>query len=293
MDGVVNVFKPHGMTSHDVVAKLRKIYHTKKVGHTGTLDPDAIGVLPVCIGQGTRLVEFLTDKDKVYKTIIRFGMETDTQDISGKVIRTAQMPTLTREEFIEVTRSFIGEIEQVPPMYSAIKKDGRPLYQLAREGKTIDLEPRKVMVYDIKVLLYENHHAMLEVHCGKGTYIRTLCQDIARACHSAGTMEYLMRTKSGNFAVEDSVPLDVLEQAENPEKYVQSMEKALQSMACLHFAQECVPSLQNGMSQQVQADDGIYWASDSEGNLQEIGQCKDGIFKPHKVFKASVVNEGI
>ena len=134
MDGIVNVMKPAGMTSHDVVAKLRRVYHTKKVGHTGTLDPDAIGVLPICVGQATRLVEYFTEKDKTYKVIMKFGNETTTQDSSGEVTITTELPTLSKAEFCAVTEQFIGEIQQVPPMYSAIKKDGQPLYKLAREG---------------------------------------------------------------------------------------------------------------------------------------------------------------
>ena len=171
MDGIVNVMKPAGMTSHDVVAKLRRVYHTKKVGHTGTLDPDAIGVLPICVGQATRLVEYFTEKDKTYKVIMKFGNETTTQDSSGEVTITTELPTLSKAEFCAVTEQFIGEIQQVPPMYSAIKKDGQPLYKLAREGVEVEIEPRPVTIHGIKVLMYNKESAMLEVHCGKGTYI--------------------------------------------------------------------------------------------------------------------------
>ena len=230
MDGIVNVMKPAGMTSHDVVAKLRRVYHTKKVGHTGTLDPDAIGVLPICVGQATRLVEYFTEKDKTYKVIMKFGNETTTQDSSGEVTITTELPTLSKAEFCAVTEQFIGEIQQVPPMYSAIKKDGQPLYKLAREGVEVEIEPRPVTIHGIKVLMYNKESAMLEVHCGKGTYIRTLCQDLARACGSSAHMTYLMRLSSGDFNIAEAVPLARLEQSETPEQFLQGMNDCLHAM---------------------------------------------------------------
>lgn len=196
-DGVVNILKPAGMTSHDVVAKVRRIYQTKKVGHTGTLDPEAVGVLPICVGQATRLVEYLTEKDKRYRVLLKFGRETDTQDATGNVIKETAVCTLEREAFAELLDQFVGEIKQVPPMYSAIKKDGQPLYKLARQGIAVEVAPRTVTIHEIKLLMYNGESAMLEVHCGKGTYIRTLCQDIGRAAGSSAYMEYLLRTQSG------------------------------------------------------------------------------------------------
>ena len=149
MDGIVNVMKPAGMTSHDVVAKLRRVYHTKKVGHTGTLDPDAVGVLPVCVGQATRLVEYFTEKDKTYKVIMQFGTETNTQDASGEVTVTTELPSLSKAEFVALTEQFIGEIQQIPPMYSAIKVEGKKLYELAREGKVIERKGRPITIHNI------------------------------------------------------------------------------------------------------------------------------------------------
>lgn len=292
MDGIVNVMKPAGMTSHDVVAKLRRIYHTRKVGHTGTLDPDAVGVLPVCIGQATRLVEYLTDKEKTYKTVMKFGSETNTQDASGEVTVTTELPSLSREEFVAVTQQFIGEIQQIPPMYSAIKKDGQPLYKLARQGIDVEVEPRPVVIHEIKVLMYQPESAMLEIRCGKGTYIRTLCQDIARACGSSGHMAYLMRTKSGVFGADTAVALSRLEESEHPEQFLMDMNTSLADMPALAVEDAAMlVRVQNGLAQRVPgaaqlAEGTVCRALDSQGNLVAIGTIEKESFQPNKVFKS-------
>ena len=291
MDGIVNVMKPAGMTSHDVVAKLRRVYHTKKVGHTGTLDPDAIGVLPICVGQATRLVEYFTEKDKTYKVIMKFGNETTTQDSSGEVTITTELPTLSKAEFCAVTEQFIGEIQQVPPMYSAIKKDGQPLYKLAREGVEVEIEPRPVMIHGIKVLMYNKESAMLEVHCGKGTYIRTLCQDLARACGSSAHMTYLMRLSSGDFNISDAVPLARLEQSETPEQFLQGMNDCLHAMPAVTVTdKKMMERIVNGLSQKAQgaeslAEGTVCRAVTQEGMLLAIGTIINQAFQPNKVFK--------
>jgi tRNA pseudouridine55 synthase len=291
MDGIVNVMKPAGMTSHDVVAKLRRVYHTKKVGHTGTLDPDAIGVLPICVGQATRLVEYFTEKDKTYKVIMKFGNETTTQDSSGEVTITTELPTLSKAEFCAVTEQFIGEIQQVPPMYSAIKKDGQPLYKLAREGVEVEIEPRPVMIHGIKVLMYNKESAMLEVHCGKGTYIRTLCQDLARACGSSAHMTYLMRLSSGDFNIADAVPLARLEQSETPEQFLQGMNDCLHAMPAVTVTdKKMMERIVNGLSQKAQgaeslAEGTVCRAVTQEGVLLAIGTIINQAFQPNKVFK--------
>ncbi|MBO5302061.1 MAG: tRNA pseudouridine(55) synthase TruB [Peptococcaceae bacterium] len=292
MDGIVNVMKPAGMTSHDVVAKLRRVYHTKKVGHTGTLDPDAVGVLPVCVGQATRLVEYFTEKDKTYKVILKFGAETNTQDASGEVTVETELPSLSKAEFIAVTEQFIGEIKQVPPMYSAIKKDGQPLYKLARQGVEVEVEPRPVVIHGIKVLMYNKESAMLEVHCGKGTYIRTLCQDLGRACGSSAHMTYLMRLSSGMFTITDAVPLARLEQSETPEQFLQDMNSCLGDMPSLIITDgKMTERLVNGLSQKAPGadllpDGTVCRAVTQEGILLSIGTIVDKAFQPNKVFKS-------
>ena len=292
MDGIVNVMKPAGMTSHDVVAKLRRVYHTKKVGHTGTLDPDAIGVLPICVGQATRLVEYFTEKDKTYKVIMKFGNETTTQDSSGEVTVTTELPTLSKAEFCAVTEQFIGEIQQIPPMYSAIKKDGQPLYKLAREGVEVEIEPRPVTIHGIKVLMYNKESAILEVHCGKGTYIRTLCQDIARACGSSAHMTYLMRLSSGDFTIADAVPLARLEQSDAPEQFLQDMNTCLHAMPALVISDDkMITRIVNGLSQKAPGAESlsegtICRAVTQEGVLLAIGTISNQAFQPNKVFKS-------
>ena len=207
-NGVINVFKPPGVTSHDVVAKIRKILKTKKVGHTGTLDPDAVGVLPICIGKATRLAEYLTADKKIYRTILTFGYETDTQDSSGQIISQKPLPEASIEQFGKNLEAFLGEIEQLPPMYSAVKVNGQPLYKLARQGQEIERKSRKVYIHKIDLLEYDGNKALLEIACGKGTYIRTLCQDIARSLNSAGHMSFLIRVKSGVFQINHGFTLE-------------------------------------------------------------------------------------
>lgn len=292
IDGVVNVLKPAGMTSHDVVGRLRRIYQTKKVGHTGTLDPDAVGVLPVCIGQATRLAEYFTEKEKCYRAIMRFGMETTTQDQSGECLCTALVPELDKAAFVALLQEqFLGEIRQVPPMYSAIKKDGQPLYKLARQGVTVEVESRTAVIHRIDVLMYNRESAMLEVTCGKGTYIRTLCQDIGRACGSRAYMGYLMRTASGSFTIDQAIPLEKLAASDNPGQYVVPMVEALHTMATLLVEQEQNRMrILNGLPQRMAgvkafAQGTIVKAVTPEQELLAIGKIDEEYFKPDKVFK--------
>lgn len=212
MDGILVIRKEKGYTSHDVVAKLRGILHMKKIGHTGTLDPAAEGVLPVALGRGTRLVELLTEKEKTYEAVLRLGVSTDTQDMTGTVL--SEMPvTVTEEEVREAVESFVGEQMQVPPMYSALKVNGKKLYELAREGKTIERKPRPVVFYEIRIMDISLPLVRISVTCSKGTYIRTLCNDIGEKLGCGGAMEELVRTRSGNFTLEESLMLSQVEEA--------------------------------------------------------------------------------
>ena len=212
MDGILVIRKEKGYTSHDVVAKLRGILHMKKIGHTGTLDPVAEGVLPVALGRGTRLVELLTEKEKTYEAVLRLGVSTDTQDMTGTVL--SEMPvTVTEEEVREAVESFVGEQMQVPPMYSALKVNGKKLYELAREGKTIERKPRPVVFYEIRIMDISLPLVRISVTCSKGTYIRTLCNDIGEKLGCGGAMEELLRTRSGNFTLEESLMLSQVEEA--------------------------------------------------------------------------------
>ena len=212
INGIVNIYKEKGYTSHDVVAVLRKVVGQKKIGHTGTLDPDATGVLPVCLGRATKVCELLTDHDKTYEALLLLGKTTDTQDISGEVLEEKDPAHLTEEEVRSCIESFIGEYDQVPPMYSALKVNGKKLYELAREGKTVERKSRKVQIHGIRILEMNLPHVRMEVDCSKGTYIRTLCHDIGEKLQVGGCMEELERTKVGRFLKEDAVTLDEVRQ---------------------------------------------------------------------------------
>lgn len=188
--GIINVYKEKGFTSHDVVAKLRGIVGQKKIGHTGTLDPDATGVLPVCLGKATKLCDLLTDKNKTYEAVLLLGKTTDTQDITGEVLEEKSTEALTEEKVREAIEGFIGDYEQIPPMYSALKVNGKKLYELAREGKVIERKARPVKILDIQILEIDLPKVRMEVSCSKGTYIRTLCHDIGEKLGCGGCMEH-------------------------------------------------------------------------------------------------------
>lgn len=213
MDGVIVIRKEKGFTSHDVVAKLRGILHMKKIGHTGTLDPDAEGVLPVALGKATRLVDMITDKEKTYEAVMRLGVVTDTQDMSGTVLSQTTELSVTEEELCTVVSSFEGDYMQVPPMYSALKVNGKKLYELAREGKTVERKPRPVHFYEIEILDISFPLVRFRVTCSKGTYIRTLCHDIGEKLGCGAAMESLLRTKVGRFTLDDAITLAQTEEA--------------------------------------------------------------------------------
>ncbi len=210
MNGILNVYKEKGFTSHDVVAKLRGILKQKKIGHTGTLDPDATGVLPVCLGNATKLCDMLTDKSKEYVTTFRLGFSTDTQDISGEVRERAEV-CVTEAEVRDAILSFVGIYDQIPPMYSALKVNGKKLYELAREGVEIERKSRTVEILEIEILNISLPDITMRVHCSKGTYIRTLCHDIGLKLGCFGTMVELERTKVSSFVWENAYTLSQIE----------------------------------------------------------------------------------
>ena len=209
MDGIINVYKEPGFTSHDVVAKLRGILHMKKIGHTGTLDPDAQGVLPVCLGKATKLCGMITDWGKTYEAVMLLGKTTDTQDITGSVLSESELgEDITAEKVTEVINSFVGEYMQVPPMYSALKVNGKKLYELARSGIEVERKARKVYIHSIEIKDISLPRVTMTVNCSKGTYIRTLCHDIGETLGAGGCMEELLRIKSGQFEINDSIKID-------------------------------------------------------------------------------------
>ncbi|MDE3090508.1 MAG: tRNA pseudouridine(55) synthase TruB, partial [Chloroflexota bacterium] len=229
LDGILNVNKPAGMTSHDVVSVVRKFSRVKRVGHAGTLDPMATGVLLVCLGQATRVVEYLTDHDKKYRARVRLGIETDTYDATGAVVAQRAV-TATREQIETALRGFIGKISQQPPAYSAIKQKGVPLYKLARQGKEVETAPRPVEIFSIDLRAVELPDVELDVHCSKGTYIRSLAHDLGEKLGCGAHLTALTRTASGHFTLDDAHTLDELSGAfdgGSAERYLIQIDEAL------------------------------------------------------------------
>lgn len=249
--GMINVYKEPGYTSHDVVARLRGILKQKRIGHTGTLDPAAEGVLPVCLGVGTRLCELLTDRDKAYRAVLLLGKETDTQDTTGRVTRdeTEKAMALSDESIRQAAEGFLGAYDQVPPMYSALKVQGKKLYELARQGKTVEREPRRVWIHEIQVEEIRLPRVVLTVNCSKGTYIRTLCEDMGRVLGCGGCMEHLTRTRAAGFGLEDSLRLDEIEKLAQEgaiEPYILPLEAALLSYPAIYALPEADGLVHNG-----------------------------------------------
>ena len=225
VNGIINIYKEKGFTSFDVVAKCRGIFKQKKIGHTGTLDPDAEGVLPVCLGKATKVCDLLTEKEKEYEAVMLLGKITDTQDISGVVLK-EQKVEVTKQEVTDAILSFIGNYMQIPPMYSALKVNGKKLCDMAREGKTIERIARPVIIYDIQILKIELPRVTMHVRCSKGTYIRTLCEDIGMKLGCGACMEKLVRTRVSEFKIENSLTLKEVEMlvAEEDFSFVQAVD---------------------------------------------------------------------
>ena len=245
INGIVNVYKEKGYTSHDVVAKLRGILKQKKIGHTGTLDPEAEGVLPVCLGKGTRLCDMLTDERKTYVAGLYLGITTDTQDMTGKVLEEKSVENITPEQAEEVIHSFLGDQMQVPPMYSALKVNGKKLYELAREGKEVERKARPVTFYQLRIREMELPRVQIEVSCSKGTYIRTLCHDIGQKLGCGGCMETLKRTRVGRFDIADSMTLDQIAASED-RSFVHSVEEMFQNLPAVTVPEKLDKALYNG-----------------------------------------------
>lgn len=248
INGIIIVNKETGFTSHDVVAKLRGICGQKKIGHTGTLDPAATGVLPVCLGSGTKLCDMLTDRDKEYVAELLLGVETDTQDTTGSVLRESPV-TVTEEEVSRACLSFLGDYDQIPPMYSALKVDGKKLYELARAGKEVERKARRVRILELEILEMRLPVVKLRVVCSKGTYIRTLCSDIGQKLGCGGAMQSLQRTKAGRFRLEDALTLGDLQQLKDSgelERVVQPVDSLFEETPALHVTAEAARLLENG-----------------------------------------------
>ena len=297
LDGIINVYKEAGFTSHDVVAKLRGILRQKKIGHTGTLDPEATGVLPVCCGKATKVCELLTDK--AYRAVCRLGVETDTQDMTGTVLNECDTDMITEEQLRDCVNSFVGETEQIPPMYSALKINGKKLYELAREGKTVERKPRKITISEIDIvdINLEEKIFTMDVTCSKGTYIRTLCHDIGKKLGVCATMEKLMRTRVSVFKIEDALTLNDIEilSKEKPEIFREKVYSvdSLFDYSKVNVAGDGIRYLQNGNTLKakdfkqdvsgIKQDEKIL-VYDENNNFKAVYQKNENDFKVFKMF---------
>lgn len=303
MDGIINIYKEAGFTSFDVVAKLRGILKQKKIGHTGTLDPDAEGVLPVCIGKATKLCDYLTGKDKVYRAVLRLGITTDTQDMSGTVL-TRQDPAVSEEEILAVIQGFTGRQTQIPPMYSALKVNGIKLCDLARAGIEVERRPREIEIFSIKVHSVELPRVTMEIHCSKGTYIRTLCQDIGSLAGCGGCMEKLLRTETAGFSVENAYRLKEVEEivkgadqkGRRIEDILLPVEAALKDYPRIDAKPGMEKILRNGgrflkedISLKEESENSLYRVYDASGMFVGLFRYDPAVkmWKPEKMFLES------
>ena len=271
MKGVININKEQGMTSHDVVARVRRILGTREVGHTGTLDPDATGVLPICVGKATRAAELLTAAKKGYRAQLRLGITTDTEDMSGNVL-TKRSVTVSTEEIRDAALSFVGESEQIPPMYSAVKQNGKKLYELAREGKEVSRAPRRITIYKMTIHSVSGNRVDFSVLCSKGTYIRTLCADIGKQLGCGAAMESLVRTSSGDwFSLENAVTIKELEEAKKSgalASFLMPLDALFSAYPALYLDETSATRVKNGVPIYTNEPENVtYRVYDPDGNL--------------------------
>ncbi len=304
MNGLINVLKPPGLTSHDVVKTLRRLFATQKIGHTGTLDPGAAGVLPVCTGQGTRVAEYLIDKKKTYRAEITFGITTDSQDAGGKVVVRQASVSLSYDRIIDVLGSFVGEIKQIPPMVSAVQVGGKRLYQLARQGRAVERKPRRVTIYDLApVRFYDTGsypRLLLDVTCSKGTYVRSLGADIGSKLGCGAFLSFLIRTASGSFTIEDAYTLEQIRDMwdKGDCSFLLPIDYGLLEIPSLTVKEKAVATIKNGLPLSPSGICGGIGASDlppfvrfygPDGTLLALGQFQEQLngawtYKLTKVF---------
>ena len=283
MNGIVIVDKPQGWTSQDVTARLRRVFGTRRIGHGGTLDPMATGVLPVFVGRATRGVEFFEHARKEYETLLRPGIVTDTQDITGTVLETREV-ALDDAGIEAALAGFRGEILQVPPMYSALKVNGQKLCDLARKGKTVDRQPRPITIHALEYLGMEGGCLRLRVDCSKGTYIRTLCQDIGQALGCGGCMEALRRTRAGEYTISQSVPLQELLDSENPAQYLRPVDSMFANHPMVSLTANQERRCRNGNAFSVTLPEGTYRAYSQAGEFLMLARVAGGTMETIKSF---------
>ena len=283
MNGIVIVDKPREWTSQDVTARLRRVFGTRRIGHGGTLDPMATGVLPVFVGRATRAVEFFEHAEKTYEAVLRLGITTDTEDITGSVL-TQQTVQVTGEALEQALASFRGEILQVPPMYSALKVGGQKLCDLARKGVEVERQPRPVTIFLLHCLSFSGDRAVLQVRCSKGTYIRTLCKDIGQALGCGGCMESLRRTSAGEYTIDEAVPLQTLLTTDSPERYLRPVDTMFRSHPAVTLTAKQTLRCRNGNAFSVNLADGSYRAYGPDGEFLALCRAENGSLSTIKSF---------
>ena len=285
-NGIILVDKPREWTSHDVVGKLRGVLHERRIGHSGTLDPMATGLLVVFVGRATRAVEFAEADSKEYIAGLRLGVSTDTQDTTGNVLTECEVLP-TKQELEAALTGFMGDISQIPPMYSAIKVNGKKLYELARRGETVERTPRTVTISSLNIIGEENGDYILDVCCSKGTYIRTLCNDIGQALGCGGCMSSLRRTKAGAFSVEQTHTIQQIQAAAETgelEKIILSVDTLFADKPALEANAVCEKKLRNGNAIKLNRADGVYRVYSETGEFLLLGEVRQGILKTIKSF---------
>ena len=283
MNGIVIVDKPSGWTSQDVTARLRRVFDTRRIGHGGTLDPMATGVLPVFVGRATRGVEFFEHAEKTYEALLLPGLTTDTEDVTGTVLQKREV-SLTEQDVEAVLPRFRGEILQVPPMYSALKVNGQKLCDLARKGKEIARQPRPITIHELEFLGFQEGMVKLRVRCSKGTYVRTLCKDIGEALGCGGCMAQLRRVAAGEYTIGEAVPLEVLLEAPDPERYLRSVDTMFRNYPALELTPNQETRCRNGNAFSLALPDGTYRAYSPTGEFLMLAKSENGIMSTIKSF---------
>ena len=283
MNGIVIIDKPQEWTSQDVTARLRRVFNTRRIGHGGTLDPMATGVLPVFVGRATRGVEFFEHAEKTYETVLRLGLTTDTEDVTGTVL-TESPVNVTEEDVMAVLPKFRGEIMQVPPMYSALKINGQKLVDLARKGKEVERQPRPITIHELTYLGMEENSIRLRVRCSKGTYIRTLCKDIGEALGCGGCMAELRRVSAGEYTIDEAVPLMELLEMENPEQVLRGVDTMFRNHPAVTLTPNQEKRCRCGNSFSVKISDGTYRAYGQNGDFLMLAKVEDGVMSTIKSF---------
>ena len=283
MNGIVIVDKPQEWTSQDVTARLRRVFNTRRIGHGGTLDPMATGVLPVFVGRATRGVEFFEHAEKTYEAVLLLGRTTDTEDVFGTTLEEREV-NISEQEFMDILPKFRGKIQQIPPMYSALKVNGQKLCDLARKGKEVERQPREIEIFELTCLEFTGTTARLRVRCSKGTYIRTLCKDIGEALGCGGCMQALRRVQAGEYTIAEAIPLQELLDTQEPEKYLRGVDTMFRNHPEVTLTPNQEKRCRCGNSFSVKLEDGTYRAYSQTGEFLMLARVEAGVMTTVKSF---------